>query len=507
MAKNGYERGTPRGPISNSSRSAILCLIVFFSSLIVVSVAGGEPDVTSLSLAGAMASVVGLLYGSRAYGLVWNIIIFVSTYRNEIEKSQNILQSLLLATQSCLPLLILQMVVKLTPSRLKVSFAQFTNPVLLSALGAVFLISSGPVFLLLFLEYKVAPIALLSVFIGFTTILVLILWFRNRSHKFLTLLEREELGVSFLTTIALGASLNEGVLPALIASVITTLLCLSLCATADVWYSVSTGQFWMIALDTVVGGVFILLPATILVNRLNILYGTSIFDTLQSMAKGLNAEYNTSTIDWEMARIGLPLFLGLISIIGNTTIRALCPFAEHLYSIVYTHGQPNTKKIAFCIFDWSNTGKKILSTATASPETKVFFNFIVSNEELLKHASSLKEARAAGHTIIPYTKEQISHTTYNSLFSQTPEWSHGKSYPSDLIACSQRDTKIALWSHYYDSSDKPKVTDLEEMSGGAIVCLKQPVKSILELLEALTKKGYTVAPMSEVAKEDLPMQL
>merc|ERR1712070_1126906 len=136
----------------------------------------------------------------------------------------------------------------------------------------------------------------------------------------------------------------------------------------------------------------------------------------------------------------------------GTMIRALCPFAEHLYSRVYTHGQPNTKKVALCIFDWCNTGKNMLAKATTSPGQKGLFNFIVSNEELLKHASSLKEAREAGHTIIPYTKEQISHTTYTSLFSQVPEWSHGNSYPSDLISCSQRDTKIALWSHYYNSS-------------------------------------------------------
>lgn len=165
------------------------------------------------------------------------------------------------------------------------------------------------------------------------------------------------------------------------------------------------------------------------------------------------------------------------------------------------------KKIALCIFDWPNTGKQILSKAEASLETKVFFNFIVSNEELLEHASSLKEARAAGHTIIPYTKEHISHNEYTLLFSNAPEWSHGNSNPSDLIACSQRDTKIALWSHYYNNSDKPKVTDLEEHSGGAIVCMKQPVQSILDLLEAVTKKGYTVAPISEVAREDLPMHL
>mmetsp|Transcript_9402 Transcript_9402/g.14534 ORF Transcript_9402/g.14534 Transcript_9402/m.14534 type:complete len:505 (-) Transcript_9402:247-1761(-) len=504
MAKGEYERGTPRGPISTFWRTFILCLIVFGSAFGVVSFTD-QTDAVYLSMAGSMTSVVGLIYGSSAYGLAWNIITFVSTCRNEFVSSHNVTESLLLAVRSSLPFAIVQLSVMFAPSRLKMMFASCINTTFLSTLGAVFLLSIGPVVLLLCEEDNIQPLAYLSLLVGGMTVLLILIWHRNRSHRFLNLLYPEELGVSFLTAFVLTAVSKESVLPALTSSVTATCICMIFCATADVWYAVSTGQFWMIALDTLTGTSFILLPSIILLHRLNDQYGTFIFDKVQWLANVFNEQY-VSNSGLEVASIGIPIFLGLIGLIGNVTIRSFCPLAAHLYGRVYIHGQPNTQKIAICILDWSNTGKQLLSKAK-SLNLKVLLNFVVSYKELVEDTSSLREVIAAGHTIMPYTKEQIAHAKYTAIFSKDPEWSHGDSYPKDLICCSQKDTKIALWSHYCDGRNKPIAAALTESSGGAIVCLEQPVNSILELLEAVTKNGYSIAPISEVARKDPPMRL
>jgi hypothetical protein len=58
-----------------------------------------------------------------------------------------------------------------------------------------------------------------------------------------------------------------------------------LAATADVWNTVGTNQFWMIALDTTAIEVYISIPAILLTWRLWLRFGTLIYGVLHNGAQ------------------------------------------------------------------------------------------------------------------------------------------------------------------------------------------------------------------------------
>jgi hypothetical protein len=103
---------------------------------------------------------------------------------------------------------------------------------------------------------------------------------------------------------------------------------------------------------------------------------------------------------------------------------------------------------------------------------------------------------------MPYTGERKAHIEYEKVFGHPPEWAHGESHPPDILACSKNGTKIVLWSSYVlkaVNKDELKA-DVDAALGGNVICLEQAANSI-EIIEALTKDGYAVAPLSTVLKE------
>jgi len=436
--------------------------------------------------------------------------------------------SILLALKSSLPLALSILVIRTAGGLSSFPFRDFlsslVSPLFMSAVLAVPTITFCLGLAILFLkDCGKASLATtcLAGFIGVSLVALLWAWYRNRSHKYLSLLNKGELGISVLITMSFCASMmiattkEEFLLPSLLACAIATLSCSAFAATADVWYTVSTGQFWMCTLDLATGGLYILLPLVLLGCRFRELYGTLICNTLLQQSQDILPPDDIQSEQITMT--ALVQMLALSSMMGITMIRVLCPFGAHLYSRVYVHGQPNTKMIALCIIidNWIDTGEQLLSAIsnldnTSTATATVLLNFVLTTEELQTHNSSLKAAKAAGHTIMPYTNDE-PHREYSSLFSQeVPEWSHGGgSSPSDFISCSERDTKIALWSHYYDSNSPPSVKEVKESRGGSIVCLKQqPIPLIVDFIQKITQEeGYTVAPLSKVVKDDPAMSL
>lgn len=342
--------------------------------------------------------------------------------------------------------------------------------------------------------------------------LLLVAWYRNRTHKRMNLLDKREMGIAFCTANAFLISLQQlpsvtsgdvsVIMPALVALTVCTMMCAYLGAIADVWHTVGSGQFWMVALDGGLGIFYFIIPGFILGYRSWILYGEVVYDFMHDAAQGLELDMPVSPL--QLATSTAMLMLGIVSTVGVTMTRALCPFGAHLYGKIFCIGMQNTRKVSVCM-DWSE-GKNVLKEFT---RIKASINFVVTCEDLKQDVEELQEAIKIGHTLMPYTGERTAHVEYKKVFDKSPEWAHGETYPADILACNKNNTKIVLWSDYYSNTTVKKesvLAGMEDVLGGSIICFEN-VPNVVEIVEAIASEGYTLAPLSVTTKEFEAMTL
>jgi hypothetical protein len=410
------------------------------------------------------------------------------------------------AAKVSIPLLAVALLSMLVPSFFS-NFSPILKPFLIAPLCIFPVLSFVVAYVLLIKENAVTWSLSLTVILVFAMLALMIAWYRNRNYKQLLLLDSRDLGIAFCTTNALLVSLQQTesnvIMPALLGSLICTMICVALAATADVWHSIGSGQFWMVCLDGACGMAYFAVPFTLLGWRFWNIYGESVHDTLHYAAMEWMGDLDGMPMSsLELATSSLVLLLGVTSTVGVTMIRSLCPFGAHLYGRIYTCGVEQTKMVAICM-DWAE-GKALLGDFEKAP-----VNFVVTCQDLKHDAEALQEAVKAGHTLMPYTGERKAHVEYKDLFGKPPEWAHGETYPNDILACEKNGTKIALWSNYYtDGIDDidALVEDMANGNGGAIICFEN-VANVVEVVEQLSAAGYTAASLSEVTKEFDAMSL
>ena len=381
------------------------------------------------------------------------------------------------------------------------------------------------------------------------TLLLMHMYYNNRAHKHGSLLVSEMKSEAIFAGVAILMScvIVQGnpntsliVLASfLLGSMFTLLMSFMFGATADVWFAVGTGQWQMVSLDTFGLMVYFVCPAVVLYLRFLAKYGklmasysSSGKDMLQSA--GL---LNTGGLDGkEMLPLSMVMSLAAITAVGVPIFNSLCPLGGYLFCRAYTHGQPNTKKVAICIYfaELPKDGVKVINLCRELSKRNAMINILVTLEELTMFPSELKLIAQKGHTLVlapsNYDERyrglgilrsgrtscnlQISHHDYEAMLGEAPKWMLAKSsdsrHPSILHEARNLGLKVIYWSTI--SSDKQIIfEDCQDKNGGSIVLVQSSFAGdglwplLAEVLDSLD--GFTVESLNSVVKDDAEMKL
>ena len=405
--------------------------------------------------------------------------------------------------------------------------------------------------------------------VALITLLLMYLYHRNRAHKHGCLLTSEMKSQSVFTGIAILLSCSialesptESTVSImtvfLLGSLFTLLISYSFAAVSDVWYTVGSGQFQMTSLDTAGIWIYFICPAVILYFRFIDKYGDIIAWIMKQELSVLPSILVTT--DEDVVSLSLVLSLAMITAVGVPLLNSLCPMGGYLFSRAYTHGQPNTKKIALCV-NFADllkaTGNKRTSIWKALEKKKVgdqttaILNIYVTLEELTLYPTQIQMMVDKGHFIalVPTEFEEeeresfcglsmfqgntsscnlhFAHFEYTELFGEEPTWVLSKSadsigrHPSLFRVARDLGMKVAYWSSYLQltgdklSSEQKSILkdDCSDKNGGSIIYIAIekgcPTNSIstrlCEVVDSLD--GYTLESLSNVAKDDAKMIL
>jgi len=403
--------------------------------------------------------------------------------------------------------------------------------------------------------------------VALITLLLMYLYHRNRAHKHGCLLTSEMKSQSVFTGIAILLSCSIALESPtestasimtvfLLGSLFTLLISYSFAAVSDVWYTVGSGQFQMTSLDTAGIWIYFICPAVILYFRFIDKYGEIIAWIMKQELSVLPLVVS----DEDVVSLSLVLSLAMITAVGVPLLNSLCPMGGYLFSRAYTHGQPNTKKIALCA-NFSDllkaTGNKRTSIWKALEKKKVgdqttaILNIYVTLEELTLYPTQIQLMVDKGHFIalVPTEFEEeeresfcglsmfqgntsscnlhFAQFEYTELFGEEPTWVLSKSadsigrHPSLFRVSRDLGLKVAYWSTYLQltgdklSSEQKSILkeDCSDKNGGSIIYITIekgcPTNSIstrlCEVVDSLD--GYTLESLSNVAKDDAKMIL
>ncbi len=442
-------------------------------------------------------------------------------------------------------------------------FAMFStsiilNPVMIFSLCCLPLISlvmGGGMVLAQKTQTSKLPV-LSTALLALTTLALCGLYYRNRSHKHGNLtIQKEQEGMTVVTSLALAwtaqyASLVNApvILPVLVGSAVTTLVCLSFASVADAWDSVGSGQFQMISLDTAAIMLYVVAPMIVLACVACQSYGDTVIKLVSDF---LHTQISTEFIRGqeqtpETAMLsGLFLLLSLSTTVGVSVINMLCPMSAYLFSKAYTNGQPRTKNLALCVHFkdlLSESEEKINATMdfllTANKAIhKPVVNIFVSADELRRHSDWIVKLKSAGHVfgICGTSVAELIHAyeAYEGVLNDLPEWYHvgiaTKSRAPDVLKVAKTlNLKVAFWSTHIGITSREVLRkeqiptlcqDVAATRGGSIVYLTSDWRhsdSLTAAIESIVKQvsidsssgiQYSFSALSNVAKDDLPMTL
>jgi len=391
--------------------------------------------------------------------------------------------------------------------------------------------------------------AIPSCFVAFTTLLLMLVYNKNRAHKNGNLLSSEMksqaifAGISivlscYMTEIQLNPSLDF-LYAFLMGSLFVLLMSLVFAFVADHWYAVGSGQFQMVSLDTAGMFVYVIAPVVILYLRFFEKYGKPFSLKYTSMEQYLQPAGILPKED--IISFSLVMMLAIINSVGIPLLNALCPIGGYLFSRAYTHGQPNTKKVALCI-DFSDLQISRVSGMTdvwtclekkMDDQANVLLNIMVTLEELTQHPAEMKLIAEKGHAIslvptdfqetrisLVHTRSisnlQIAHDKYPEI-----QWILAKDaigrHPSLLSKASDLGIKVVYWSTLVQLSETKLTTkqkdaisaDCSDKNGGSIIRVtldkgvssNTMISSLSDLINLL--HNFHLDSFSAVVKDDL----
>eukprot|EP00540_Astrosyne_radiata_P004100 CAMPEP_0116834752 /NCGR_PEP_ID=MMETSP0418-20121206/7161_1 /TAXON_ID=1158023 /ORGANISM="Astrosyne radiata, Strain 13vi08-1A" /LENGTH=505 /DNA_ID=CAMNT_0004464337 /DNA_START=38 /DNA_END=1555 /DNA_ORIENTATION=+ len=497
MAKD-HERGTPRGPfLSATSRRIALILSVLtssaFSTWLLSSRLEGFVLLPLVTALGACSCLVGIVWGAsmHAYALFasWTIVTAMQGLW-EAGRLQFETRSLLL--------LQVGIVSDLMPSVFSFLASSLVDPLMIGGTAGVLV--------LVWVWAVVDGLAQERVLEGWALgcvaslhLMLLGLWFMNRSHKYqgsLTL--PGDVGTAVATGMALlwGTSLQGPPITVawLLGSCTCSLLWCSFGAVADVWYTVGTGQFWMVTLDTASVWIYIGSPGLVLMALFQQKYGSAAHSTLVSMSKLVVGDDNL--LEPETHEIAVCVLLALCTVVGIPLLNAYCPVGAYLFGRVYTHGQQGTKKVALLV-PFKQEIKKVLSQWS---KQKVWVNILIKAADL--QDEDLQKSIKAGHgTVVVGSDIESAVLALHPVQPSPPEWYIG----IKVRQATKQNLKVCYWSSILSEAS---IKEVEEQNGGSIIFARTSTPTEMEkFTEEACSKGYSFCPLSEVARDAPPMTL
>ena len=382
------------------------------------------------------------------------------------------------------------------------------------------------------------------IIIGVAVLFIYHSYYTNRSHKNGDLTTKRQQGAAAMTALSVLYFVSSSpmstnydsrvAIPFLLGSVTTVGFGAIFAFVADCWYTIGTGQFFMVSLDTAGILFYFVLPIVILVMRFFDKYGNHVKEVTHYLSMLLSVplqETGVSIINETQLHTLLIFFMTLPVVIGIPLLHNLCPITGHLFGRVYTHGNPNTKKAAICVqFSEYQT---ILNNDKLEAG---LLNIFVTLNDLNDSASIIRDLHDRGHNIgLTLTNNETdSSSSLNQAFSlcekiteTKPTWYHtgidhtGK-LPNCYHAALQLKMRSASWSTLIDVSNtqltaneiKAIEIDLEIHRGGLIFYLTRvkqgnqaSMNILLSLSTILKQNGFKSTTLSHIANEDNQMDL
>lgn len=347
------------------------------------------------------------------------------------------------------------------------------------------------------------------------------------------------------------------ILPFLLGSIVTLLFATTCAITADAWHVVGTGQFQMVSVDTIGIMFYFVLPICILGVRAMDKYHTWIemaYVTIAEVVVHLIGSFKVGKVEKMMAdpmtlfQLVVSSLTGIIAM-GVPLLNQLCPLCGHLYGRTYTHGQPNTGKVAICIsFNVLNLSKEdgaFMKRIIEWGKSKTGkLNVFVSAQEMKDSSSIVKSLVDAGHCVgirldkskgsKPTSQLNDAVETYQKLIGKKPTWYHAglESFGQNKACyshCQKLGLRIAQWSTLLKVGEpipgKSLAEDLTRHNGGSFIYITSRTGSskeerieavLIDTFEVLSstifgtgavKKNFDSDILDMVAKEDNYMDL
>lgn len=333
----------------------------------------------------------------------------------------------------------------------------------------------------------------------------------------------------------------------LLGALFTILMSVFFAAVADVWYVVGSGQFQMASLDTAGMMLYFILPAVVLFFRFLGMYGESVGSRVSNLMAYVVKSVGISAVDGDNGiSSSFVLSLAMLVSVSVPILNALCPMGGYLFSRAYTHGQPNTKKVALCAnFSDLESGEndlwEYLSQRKDEGEYTAVLNVYVTLNDLQSFPEAVKELAKKGHHVALAPSDPSGELSlfqgseaanyvesivneYRKVIGTEPSWiaAYGR-HPAMLGKATEFGIKVAYWSTLVQvGGDMLSVeqqddisSDVADKNGGSIVHVTLGKDgsneflsaSLLAIVNDLSSKGFTFESLLDVARDDATMIL
>lgn len=296
----------------------------------------------------------------------------------------------------------------------------------------------------------------------------------------------------------------------------------------------------MVSLDTAGMMAYFILPVMVLYFRFLERYGERIGENIATLVDRGLILVGMSGLEGSGNKDNLVLILSITTAVGVPLLSALCPMGGYLFSRAYTHGQPNTKKVALCV-KLSDLAKEDTDLWKSLEETKSVLNILVTLEDLQSRQNDLKKLAKKGHHIAIASNENSGSFTrlnlfqgssalnniektfdeYSQVLGQTASWAFSTSlfgrHPAYLRKAHDLGMKVAYWSTLLQLdgvklSEEQKrliVGDVIHKNGGSIIYVTASEGSVSTALKNIVGGlgDFTIEALPDVVREDATMTL
>lgn len=375
-----------------------------------------------------------------------------------------------------------------------------------------------------------------TLMLSIATLIICHTYYIKRSHKYGALLSSKQIGkattilccVLYFVSSATTNYDTTTILPFFLGSLTVSGMSVFFAAVADCWYTVGTGQFFMVSLDTAGILFYFVLPVTILLLRFVDKYQSLVHNVILSLASLITKQLlQGSGVDYNLDKV-LILFLSFTTMMGIVLIQNLCPMSGHLFGRVYTHGYPNTKRVAICV-NFSEYKKELEETVMTRRQSEKedshdILNVFVSLNELKEYTELVRKLHELGYHIGLRLSGNDggsslvlneTYTEYEKLLGLKPISYHtGMDHSGKLPSCYQSADSLGMdcisWSMIVTSVKDVNDSvnhELKAHGGGSIIFLSTDnsqeiiLKSTLDLLNESGMKSDTLKNLLKNANQ------